>query len=498
MKVSSMISESYVYETSDMTSHVVSVNMTDGGIVSLKIDGCEDSSYRKEVMESHSVDVYVEKLHKRLAGAYESLSDYYFRMHAQSEKTWKEIDIKNQIINLRCEKYEEKPFELEKPLFSEIESDLREDAEAEDIFDQNEIDKYVASHVEDSYNYRLSKWGNLKKYHSYVQSVIAKGINERNKKLFETKKNDLQAIIDGDPTYICKKIKEIEHTLNLPYSADIEYVYSPDSGHLEIEMESPLNITIPQKKICVSDSGELQIVKTTPKEDLINQSRSIISSIFYIVWSLWNISTKIQSITIKDWQIKNQIGICWFTFERSYFEKLDPSKSDIIELCKNVKHVFDLKEMSLSPMRYQLFTYAIKEGKYDDSTLLKFANAANKVEKKTISQNDVENPIIEAKKTTTSINDLDYGYNLSIKPNFDDSFANWCYKLIEYDECSLSMFIKEFGWSLDRAKDFMGKLLYLHFVGGKDDEGKRKVLIRTEAELEYKLSWVYYNESWKH
>ena len=497
MTVSSMISESYVYETSDMTSHVVSVNMTDGGVVSVKIDGSEDSSYRTEIIESHTVDVYVEKLHKRLAGAYESISDYYLRMHAQSEKTLQEEDIKAQIQDLKCEKYKEKSFELEKPVVSEIESDLREDAKAEDINDQNEIDKYIASHLEDSFNYRLSKWDNLKKYHSYVQSVIAKSLNDRYQILFETKKNALQAIVDGDPTYICKKIKELEDTLNLPYSADIEYVYSPDSGHLEIEMESLLKINIPQKKICVSESGELQIVKTTPTEDVINQTKSKISSIFYIIWTLWNISTKIQSITITDWQIKNQVGICWFSFDRSFFKKLDPSKADVIELCRDIKHVFDLKDKSLSPMRYNLFNYAIKEGKYDDSTLLRFANAANKVEKK-VNVNGVESPIIESNNNSTSINDLDFGYDLTKKPQFDYSFANWCYKLIEYDDCSLSMFIKDFGWSLDRAKDFMGKLLYLHFVGGKNNDGKRKVLIKTEAELEYKLSWVYYNESWKH
>ena len=52
--------------------------------------------------------------------------------------------------------------------------------------------------VNEQYPLTESKWENLKKYHSHVQSVIAKSINDRNKKLFETKKNALQAIIDGD------------------------------------------------------------------------------------------------------------------------------------------------------------------------------------------------------------------------------------------------------------------------------------------------------------
>lgn len=498
MSVSSMMSESFVYEASDMTSHVVSVNMSDGGKVSIKIDGIENSSYRKEIMESHSIDIYVEKLHKRLAKAYESISDYYLKMHAQSEKTWKKKDIKNQLQSLKCENYEAKPFELEKPTIAEIESDLRADAEVEGIIDQNGIAKYVASHLEDSFNYRLSKWENLKRYHAYVQSVIGRSVNERNRMQFEIRKNAFHAIIDGDPTYISKKIKELEETLILPYSTDFDYVFSPDSGVLDIDMESPLIVNIPQKKVYVSDSGELQIVKTTPTEDKINQTRSKISSIFYIAWSLWNISTKIRRITIKNWQIKNQIGICWFSLDRSYFENIDPGNVDIIELSKEVQHVIDIKDNSISTLRYNLFQYAINEGRYDDATLLKFANTANRIANTPNSKGRIELPKVENGEMPSSINDLDYGYNLSVKPIFDYSFANWCMELVNYKECSLELFVKEFGMSLDRAKDFMGKLLFLHFVGGKYDDGRRKVLISSENELEYKLSWVYPNESWKH
>lgn len=498
MFVSSMISESFVYETSDMTSHVVSVNMSDTGKASVRIDGIENSSYRKEIMESHLIDIYVEKLHKRLVKAYESTSDFYLKMHAQSEKTWQENDIKVQLQSLKCDKYEANPYELDKPAIADIESDLRADAEAEDIIDQNEIDKYVASHLEDCFNYRLSKWENLKRYHAYVQSVIARNENERNRRHFEIRKNALQAIIDGDPTYISKKIKDLEDTLILPYSTDIDYCYYPDSGILNIDMESPLIVNIPQKKVNVSDSGELQIVKTTPKEDKIYQTRSMISSIFYIAWSIWNISTKIQRITIKNWQLKNQIGICWFSFDRSYFESIDPSNADILKLCNEVKHVIDLKDNSISTLRYNLFQYAINEGKYDDTILLKFANTANKIENAPSSKSRIEMPKLENGRTPSSVNDLDYGYNLNVKPNFDYSFANWCMELIKYKECSLEMFIKDFGMSLDRAKDFMGKLLYLRFVGGKYGNGKRSVLVNSENELDYKLSWVYPNDSWKH
>ena len=88
--------------------------------------------------------------------------------------------------------------------------------------------------------------------------------------------------------------------------------------------------------------------------------------------------------------------------------------------------------------------------------------------------------------------------NLSIKPDFDYSFANWCLELIKHKECSLELFVKDFGMSLNAAKAFMGMLLYVRFVGEKYGDGRRKVLVSTEAELEYKLSWIYHNESWKY
>ena len=498
MSVSSIISESFVYKTTDLASHVVSVNMSDSGGVTIKIDGSEDSSYRKEILESHVADIHIEKLHKRLAGAYSSTSDYYLRMHAKSEKTYRDSDVESLIKDLSYEKYKEKPFELKKPDISEIESDLKTDAEGEGIVDKSDVDKYVATRIEESYNYRLSKWEKLQTYHSYIQSVVARIENEKKEQLHESVKNALQAILDGNPNHIDKKIKELETTLILPFSTDIDYSYNPDTGQLDIEMDSPLTISIPQRKICLSDTGELQIVKTDQAEDVLNQTKSKISSIFYIAWAFWNITTKIQTINITNWQMRDQVGLCWFSFERALFENLDPGKADVIELCKEVKHVFDLKDYSLSPIRCNLFEYAIKEGKYDDSILLNFANKAKKIESKPVSKNEVEEPFIESSNNSSSLNDLDFGYDLTIKPNFGSSFANWCYKLIENDECSLTMFIKDYGMSLDTAKDFMGKLLYMNFVGGKYGDGRRKVLIRTEAELEYRLSWVYHNESWKY
>ena len=498
MSVSSMISESFVYKTTDLASHVVSVNMTDCGVVSIKIDGSETSSYRKEILESNVIDVYVEKLHKRLVAAYASLSDYYLRMHSKSRKTYRKKEVKSLIENLECIKYKEKPFTLSKPEIAEIESDLKVDAEGEGIVDQKEVDKYVAAHIEESYNYRLSKWEKLQNFHSYVQSVISRVENEKNRQSYETRRNTLQSILDGNPTYIEKRIKELETKLELPYSTDIDYSFDSDTGHLDIEMDSPLNILIPQRKISLSDRGELQIVKTTPTEDILNQTKSKISSIFYIAWSFWNITPKIKTINITNWQMRDQVGVCWFSFDRSLFENLDPKNTDVIEICKDVKHVFDLKDYSLSPIRCNLFEYAIHEGKYDDSTLLKFANRAKKVEEAPIPKSKVEGPTFDSSKHATTINDLDYGYNLTIKPHFDSSFANWCCKLIEKEECSLAMFVKDFGMSLDGAKDFMGKLLYLNFVGGKYGDGRRRVLIKTEAELEYRLSWVYHNESWNY
>lgn len=248
----------------------------------------------------------------------------------------------------------------------------------------------------------------------------------------------------------------------------------------------------------MSDSGELQIVKTSPKEDVLNQTTSKLSSIFYIAWSIWNISTKIKRITITNWLIKNQSGICWFMFNRNTFEQIDPTQTNVIELCKDVRHVFDLKNNALQPIRYNLFHYAIQEGKYDDDTLLNFVKVANAIERAPLPKERVERPQIDKAKGSSLYNDLDYGYDLSVKPVFDDSFANLCYKIIEYEDCSLEMFVKELSMSLDRAKDFMGKLLYLHIVGEKHDDGRRKVLVKTEAALEFKLSWLYHNESWRY
>lgn len=497
MAISPIITESFVCQTSDLENHVVSVNMTDEGVVTLKIDGQEDSSYRKEIMESQPIDSYVERMHNRLARGYESLSNHYLRMHAKAVKTITESDVEAQIRELKCEQYEEKAFELVEPDLAAVEADLKEDAGGEDIVAQSEIDKYVASHIEDSYNYRLLKWKNLKKYHAYIQSVIAKIENDKFKKQYDDQRNSLQAVIDGEPVFVSKKLKELETSLTLPYSTDIDYAYDSDSGLLELEMASPRNVSIPHKRICISDNGELQIVKTSQTESIMNQTTSMISSMFYLAWSMWNMSTKIRHIKITNWQIKNQTGLCWFDFERSMFEQLNPAETDVIEMCKQVKHVFDLEHNALKPIRIRLFEYAIQKGRLDVDTLLGFANASKAINNSPISNDKIERPQIKETSISSLYNDFDCDYPKG-KPELDAIFANWCYKLIEHSECSMTMFVLDFGMSLDSAKDFMWKLIYMHFVGGKREGGKRPVLIKTESELEYRLSWEYHNESWKY
>lgn len=498
LSVSSVITESFVYETSDLASHVVSVNMTDGGYVTMKIDGEENSSYRKEIDEAHVVDEYVDKLYQRMAGAYNALSDYYLKIYAKSERTLEKSEVRRRLKTLECHKYKEKAFETEKPVISEIEADLRVDAEGEGLSKQNDIDKYIASHIEDSYNYRLLKWEKIREYHNDIQKVIANKENENYLKQYEVNKQNLQDILEGSPSYICKKMKELETQLKLSFSTDIDYCFNPDNGVLDLEFISPQNLSLPDKKVRISDSGKYEIININKTEYFLNQTISKLATMFYLAWSVWNITTNIKTINIKNWKDKNLAGWCWFSFERDFFAKLDPSNFNLLEVCKDVKHVFDLKDNSLHPLHKKLFEYAIQKGKYDDSTLMSFVNKANAIDSYVYEKESVETPILEEIQKSPSINDLDYGYVLSSKPVFDHSFANWCYKLIEYEECSLTMFVKDWGLSLDGAKDFMRKLLYMHFVGGKFGDGRRKVLISSEAELEYKLSWIYPNESWKY
>lgn len=498
LSVASVISESFVYETSDMTSHGISIDMTSDGVVTIKIDGSTSSSYKKEILDSHVTDSHIEKLYQRLIGAYETVTTYYFRMYVKPSKVRQESDITSLINNLECKKYVEFPFDIKKPELSEIEADLKIEAEGEEFESDAEIEKYIASRIEDCYNYRIIKWENLKKYHHEVQEIIAEAENKKFQEQYESRKKALLDIIAGDAEYFKKKMEGLKDSLSLPFPTDIEYVYNPEDGLVEIVFDSPSNIPIPQKKVCISESGKQEIVKTTPEENTINQTKNIIAVMFYLASSIWNITTRIKTINITNWQLRNQVGRCWISFERDSFAKLDLESINVIEACKNVKHVFDLKNYTLQPMRINLFEYAIKEGHYDDSTLLKYVNKINSIEKKSYSKDNVETLQVEKSNSSPSINDMDYGYDLSKKPLFDKSFANWCYELIKHKKCSLDLFVKNYGWSLDRAKDFMYKLLYLHFVGGKDSVGERKVLIESENELEYKLSWIYPNESWKY
>ena len=460
LSISSIISESFVYKTSDRESHAVSVDMSDNGMVTIKVDGKQQSSYLKEIIESGLVDNYISRLYSRLAGAYQKLNDYYLFPYKDNEPVLDESDIKAMIDNLTCEQYHPNTFDLVKPDIQSVECDLLEEAKMDNIEDPLEVEKYIADHVEDSYKYRLLKWESIRNFHDEIESIKGKQINDQYKVQYEKRKEELVNIIKGEDNFVDIRIKELEEILAIPFSTEIRYDYDKRSGKLSLELESTSPIKVPDKKAITLPKGDLQVVKISDEEMKLNQTISMISYMFHVAWSFMNISTNIKEISITLWKLRNQAGWCWFLFTRDEFSNIKLDINNIVDQCKKVNHVFDLSNYGIMPMRAELFEYAIKNGKYDDNILLEFTNYSKSIAEKakTVA---VDLPNLSDANSHQSINDNDYGYNLSIKPQYDKSFVSFSYKLLNYKVCSIKLFIKDFGMSMDRAKDFMYKLLYL-------------------------------------
>lgn len=480
-----------------MEAHAISVDMSEEGAVTVKVDGKQESGYLQEIKESGVIDKSIENLYSQLLSAYKKMDDYYlYPCRSLPTIVFKE-DVEKKIRKLRCKKYQKEPLILPQPALVDIEVELKEEARNRGITEPLEIEKFVAEYATDNYNYRLIKWENINKFYTGIQDALENKINSDYKAQYEQEKAALIDVIDGSPSTIDKGMKELESTLKIPFSTEISYAYDQNLGKLDLTLEMVTKYTIPRKKAIVNSKGTIDLFNLTGEEYTHRQSLSIISYLFYIAFNTWDLSPKIKEVNITLWQLKNQTGWCWFTFKRDQFKETNFSKFDIIEQCKTVQHVFDLQQSNLFPIRSNLFEYAIQKGFYNDKTLIDYATrtATPSISKYT---DKVDKPTFEPSISSTSLNDMDTGYNFTHKPRFDSYFAHFCFNLIGYDSCSIQMLVTEFNKSLDEAKDIMGKLVYAHLVGGKDSSGSRPLLFHTERELEYKLSWLYSTDVWNY
>ena len=488
-----MISDSFLFEASDKSSHVATINLNSKGSSVLKIDGSEFSAYCLEAKKNTAYRQKLNGLYRKLAIAYEMVSDSYLNMYKDVDAVISYNLLMEEVNSLSLERYQPIKFELPYPEEKDIEFDLIKEAEN----GNEDVNIFLLKNNEKALTYRRMKWEEIKEYHNYIFDYIESKENKKNLELYNYKKQHFSNILAGEESYVKAEIESIAKRIKIPFSTKMDYMYDQKTGILDLDIYAPVRILVPDSKAIIKTNGTLVIEKLNKKEIEYNETRSLLSSSFYIAWSLWNISTSIKTIRITTWSFKNEHGLCWYEFPRDNFANLKPNNFDVVLVSENFKHVFMIENLKLKPIYETEFKLSILKGKYEIESLHDFSSQI-----KRIGEEPAENCIVakedfsaEAKMLASeySINAEDGNYDMTSPPYYNESFKNFTYQLLGKSHCSLKMFVEEFHMTLSHAKEMMKILVQSGLVGNKDDLGSRRIVYSTENELEFRLSWIFPN-----
>lgn len=211
-----------------------------------------------------------------------------------------------------------KPTEMEiiKLVFEEIQNKTHN--KTNNITTKENIEGYKTKMLEE----RISAWEEIQALFNQIETNQADKANAVSKREYDAKCQSQKDIIDGKDYVISDAFKDIETSLYLPFSINLEYKYSKNTGIIDIEIEiiDDVKIKIPKVYAQTKANGQITIKSKTQSEIMQDVSICEMSLIYYMTKRAFNISPNIKVCRISEYTNRKMQGICWISFDRVAFK----------------------------------------------------------------------------------------------------------------------------------------------------------------------------------
>ena len=364
------IRQSFSFNTRSYGSHKAEVVLAKDGEYSMTIDGSyaysiHDAAAKRSPLYKDAI-VKVSNNMQRSMEAYDNLFVYLSR---KTPRIKRRSTLENQLAKLTLVHYERESFSMPMPRKSEVESDLREEAEQK-FFSvlgrySSKKQNFISDTLEEEFHERMSNWEELKKYHESIQNCLEVQKNAQYQKEYDEQKKNIEDELYGDDAFISKRLNEIAASLNtkIPFDIELNIDYNKSDGMIDAIASLPLYYNILDylldKKAIPLTSGKISIKDKLKRELDDDKNNALLGISYFIAGYLFSLAFNIEKVRFS---LKSGIETYyWVEFSRKSFSSLTLSSLYPLQDFFNHPNIIDFKKGNIEPIIDADFRQRVKD-----------------------------------------------------------------------------------------------------------------------------------------
>ena len=354
---------SFTFSTRSYGSHCAEVILTKDGEYSMNIDGHAYSPHEAAAKRSSQYKSAVMAVSIEMQQAMEAYNDAFINLAIQTVSPSNRLILENQLNQLVLNKYIRQKCMLPKPSKSDVESDLREEADAK-FFSvwkgkSSQKKQFISENIETEYHKRLSNWEELKRYHEAIQDYFEAQTNKQYQKEYNKNKKAIEDDLYGDTAFVIERFKELPNKLKLPFDITLECGYDKKSGVIDAVASLPSLLYIPDKKAVSFATGKIGVKDKLKREVDEDTVKTMLGLSYYLAGYLFSLSFNVNIVRLS--VMAGYSAYYWIEFNRKSFTSLRFSCLNPIQDFFRHPNVIDYKKTSIALIEDSIFRRRIRD-----------------------------------------------------------------------------------------------------------------------------------------
>lgn len=256
------------------------------------------------------------------------------QIYRKSPKIKTEEDYRSEIEEAKPNLYVRKAFDEQPPSINKTREELEQEAERKIsswmfwTVKKKRLE-YINSRLNQYYQEQLDSYNKRVAQHEAYEDKVEEEFNLQSQKRCEEHKSWLESLIEGENYSLEKELLRVPEIMSLSFPYHIEPTLNGKAVNIDLLLPQPKDL--PQLEGVRLASGNYKIKEIPDKNKKSDYSEWIWSIAVYVTSYYFNISPKINSVTIKGHTKVNNDDIPLYdiSFERNMISSLDVENEDI-------------------------------------------------------------------------------------------------------------------------------------------------------------------------
>lgn len=302
------------------------VHLSPEGIYTMEVNGYEDDYViENRAKRDPQYKMAVQKVSNEMIAEFDEEHKFYVLMSKRALRMIERKDIEMERSKIVLEHYQRRKFDIAMPSEDDIKRLL--DIEANGLFyksasNQQEISQYIEKNKSSKLQERRNNWRDLQKLHDDIEKANEEKTNSSYLRIYNSKVKIYDDRITGEPSVIQDAFSQIQNSVSIPYSVELDYNYSQTDKTIEIDVELTdlVELSMPIFKVNLLASGKISVKKKLQKEIKSDIVDSQMCLMYYIASFAFSITPNIEKCRVSLYTKKKVDGLCWIEFQRKNFK----------------------------------------------------------------------------------------------------------------------------------------------------------------------------------